>query len=148
MLAISRNGIIGLATGAAIVVATIATAGVSSADQHAGGPFSETSINGSYAFVYLTSGAGEGWPTTVSAGMAYFDGQGNYRFFVSSFSEPGEPDADGNATRDVTLSPKDPTSWFHFAATHEVHADGVGIFYRPFQGTDDPGEQDMDLFDH
>lgn len=129
-----------------IALVMVAVMGVSAlvGTAFAQGTFSNASLHGTYAFVQLSSPAGRPVPDTVWAGLTYFDGQGNYRFTVNIASAMGEPDEEGNPTRLVILTVKDPEGWGHFSATYEVMPDGSFIFYRPFAGEDDTGVEDLD----
>lgn len=96
------------------------------------GPFGNESLHGSYAWlVEMSASADAPMPEFVNGGLVFYDGEGTYRG-VSMFNNiPGEPDADGNATRNNDGRVDDPSTWFHWVGTYEVNPFGGFVWTWP-----------------
>ena len=105
--------------------------------------FSNASLQGTYTFIRLDSRPGDdGNPSNAVVGLAYFDGQGNYRLAIMHDNKP-DIDADGNPARLLLNTLSDPVGYFIFADEYEVRLDGTILSERPFF---DPTVSTMDGF--
>ncbi len=97
-----------------VALVMVAALGVSAlaGQAFAQGTFSNASLHGTYPFSHFESGPGEPVFNWVTAGAVYFDGEGTHRGMFTTINEPGEPDADGNPTRNVVATIADPSTWF------------------------------------
>ena len=88
-------------------------------------PFSNSSLNGTYALFQITAGANQPAINLINATVNYFDGEGNHRLAFIITNRAGETDAEGNPTRISQRNLSDSSTQSHTSGTYEVFPFGA-----------------------
>lgn len=95
-------------------------------------PFNDASLQGTYRWLLEVSASPDGpIPEDINAGLIYYAGDGTYRGISMYNNDPGEPDAEGNPTRDIGRMPTDVSTFAHWTGTYRVDPFGSFLWTWP-----------------